>query len=194
MQVATILLNPMSNEYTATFVGRLIITIVTKAGNFLGENIQLLLKAVISKLQLVEALNVVMSLVMTFAHLIITQMEAVLNFLSTVPGPTGVEPAIQFVLSNWLPRQPMFYGTYERKVSTMALCKLFEHGVTTNDIRLVSVKIRDMVEINVPNTGRARTRQQTNNIQQQWVDVPGESTFILSRPKNHILTLIVFYL
>lgn len=116
MQVATLLLNPMSNEFTATFVGRLIITIVTKAGNFLGDNIQLLLKAVISKLQLVEALNVIMSLVMTFAHLIITQMEAVLNFLSTVPGPTGVEPAIQFVLSSWLPRQPMFYGTYERKV------------------------------------------------------------------------------
>lgn len=89
MQVATMLLNPMSNEFTATFVGRLIITIVTKAGNFLGDNIQLLLKAVISKLQLVEALNVVMSLVMTFAHLIITQMDAVLNFLSTVPGPTG---------------------------------------------------------------------------------------------------------
>lgn len=89
MKVATMLLNPMSNEFTATFVGRLIITIVTKAGNFLGDNIQLLLKAVISKLQLVEALNVVMSLVMTFAHLIITQMDAVLNFLSTVPGPTG---------------------------------------------------------------------------------------------------------
>lgn len=89
MQVATMLLNPMSNEFTATFVGRLIITIVTKAGNMLGDNIQLLLKAVISKLQLVESLNVVMSLVMTFAHLIITQMDAVLNFLSTVPGPTG---------------------------------------------------------------------------------------------------------
>lgn len=174
MQVATMLLNPMSNEFTATFVGRLIITIVTKAGNFLGDNIQLLLKAVISKLQLVEALNVVMSLVMTFAHLIITQMEAVLNFLSTVPGPTGVEPAIQFVLSNWLPRQPMFYGTYERKVSTMALCKLFEHGVTTNDSRLVSVKIRDMVETNaVQNGNRRQTRQQTSNIQQQWIDVPG---------------------
>lgn len=180
MQVATMLLNPMSNEFTATFVGRLIITIVTKAGNFLGDNIQLLLKAVISKLQLVEALNVVMSLVMTFAHLIITQMEAVLNFLSTVPGPTGVEPAIQFVLSNWLPRQPMFYGTYERKVSTMALCKLFEHGVTTNDSRLVSVKIRDLVEMNAAENGnRRQTRQQTSNVQQQWVDVPGTFNIIL---------------
>lgn len=68
----------------------------------------------------------------------------------------------------------MFYGIYERKVSTMALCKLFEHGVTTNDARLVSVTIRDMVET-VQNGNRPRTRQQSQsgNVQQQWVDVPG---------------------
>lgn len=119
----------MSNEFTAAFVGRLVITIVSKAGNYLGENIHLLLKAVISKMQLVEALSVTMSLVMTFAHLIVTQMEAVLIFLNTVPGPTG-SPAMQFVLSVWLSRQHLFYGTYERKISTMALCKLFEHGIT----------------------------------------------------------------
>lgn len=66
----------------------------------------------------------------------------------------------------------MFYGIYERKVSTMALCKLFEHGVTTNDSRLVSVRIRDMVET-VQNGNRPRTRQQSSNVHQQWVDVPG---------------------
>lgn len=48
MEVVTLLLNPMSSEFTATFVGRLVITIVSKAGNYLGEHIQLLLKAVIS--------------------------------------------------------------------------------------------------------------------------------------------------
>lgn len=88
---------------------------------------------------------------------------------------SGVEPAIQFVLSNWLPRQPMFYGIYERKVSTMALCKLFEHGVTTNDPRLVTVKIRDVVEP-AQNGNRPRTRQQLSNVQQQWVDVPGKKS------------------
>lgn len=56
----------------------------------------------------------------------------------------------------------------------MALCKLFEHGVTTNDARLVSVKIRDVVETaSVQNGNRPRTRQQSNNVQQQWIDVPG---------------------
>lgn len=176
MQVTTLLLNPMSNEFTAAFVGRLVITIVSKAGNYLGDNIHLLLKAVISKMQLVDALSVVMSLVVTFAHLVVTQMEAVLNFLSTVPGPTG-EPAIQFVLSQWLTRQQMFYGTYERKISTMALCKLFEHGVTTHDSRLTSVIIKDLVEISSPTTSsKPRTRQQVA-ASQQWVTIPGEMTF-----------------
>lgn len=173
MQVTTLLLNPMSNEFTAAFVGRLVITIVSKCGNYLGENIHLLLKAVISKMQLVESLSVIMSLVMTFAHLVVTQMEAVLNFLSTVPGPTG-EPAIQFVLTHWLTRQHMFYGTYERKVSTMALCKLFEYGITTHDGRLTSVTIRDLVETPNPAiASRPRTRSATANVQQQWVAIPG---------------------
>lgn len=166
MQIVTNLLNPMHTESTATFVGRLVITIISKAGNLIGDNIYLLLKAVISKMQLVESLSVSMSLVMTFAHLFVTQMEAVLNFLTTVPGPTG-EPAIQYVFSNWLSRQHLFYGSYERKVSTMALCKLFEHGVTTEDARLTSVNIRDVVE----NGTVSRTRSQKKN-PQQWQDVP----------------------
>lgn len=167
MQIVTNLLNPMNTEFTAAFVGRLVITIISKAGNLIGDNIYLLLKAVISKMQLVESLSVSMSLAMTFAHLFVTQMEAVLNFLSTVPGPTG-EPAIQYVFGNWLSRQHMFYGSYERKVSTMALCKLFEHGVTTEDARLTSVTIRDVVESGTV----SRTRSQNKLQPQQWHDVP----------------------
>lgn len=116
MQLTTMLLNPMNNEMTAGQVDRLVITIITKMGNMLGENVDLLLKAVISKMQLAESLKVIMSLVVIFAHLFLTQMDAVLNFLSTVPGPTG-EPAIQFVFSNWLAKQTSFFGTFERKVS-----------------------------------------------------------------------------
>lgn len=174
MQIATMLLNPMNTEFSASFIGSLIITIISKAGNMIGDNIYLLLKAVISKMQLVESLSVAMSLVMTFAHLFVTQMEAVLNFLSTVPGPTG-EPAIQYVFAQWLSRQHLFYGTYERKISTMALCKLFEHGVTTEDVRLTSVTIREAVDV-VPTVSTSRssgrqTRSQTAT-QQQWQNIP----------------------
>lgn len=167
MQITTMLLNPLNTEFTATFIGRLVITIITKAGAYLGEHIDLLLKAVISKMQLVQALSVMMSLVMTFAHLILIQMDAVLNFLSTVPGPTG-EPAMNFVLTNWLSRQHLFYGQYERKVSIMALCKLFQYGISTNDSRLTGVQIKELQVIPGANV---KTRSQAQ-AQQQWVNVP----------------------
>lgn len=119
MQVATVLLNPMNTEMTAGGqIGRLIITIITKMGNMLGQTVDMLLKAVISKMQNLECLKVIMNLVLIFAHLFLTQMDAVLNFLSTVPGPNG-EPALQFVLTNWLSRQDSFFGIYERKVDTL---------------------------------------------------------------------------
>ena len=55
------------------------------------------------------------SLIMVFAQLVHHQMEAVLDFLSTVPGPTG-KPALEFVLSEWCSKQHLFYGAYEAKV------------------------------------------------------------------------------
>ncbi|XP_055903747.1 importin-9 [Eupeodes corollae] len=168
MQVTTMLLNPMNNEMTAGQIGRLVITIISKVGNLLGENIDLLLKAVISKMQLVECLKVIMSLVVIFAHLFLTQMDAVLNFLSTVPGPTG-EPALQFVFTNWLSKQTMFFGSYERKVTTMALCKLFEYGVTTQDNRLTSITVKELMT--TESTGKVKTRSQTTSTS-HWVTIP----------------------
>ncbi|PNF35800.1 Importin-9 [Cryptotermes secundus] len=59
LQVAALLLNPSSSECTAAYVGRLIVTLITKAGNILGENLDLLLKAVLSKMQRAETLSVI---------------------------------------------------------------------------------------------------------------------------------------
>lgn len=169
LDVLTVLLNPTSTESSATFVGRLVITLITKAGNFLGDKIDLLLKAALSKMQLVESLHVIMSLIMIFAHLFLIQIDAVMNFLSCIPGPSG-EPAMNFVFSNWLSRQHAFFGIYERKVSVMALCKIFEFGINTQDQRLVSVMIKEMVE--VPSaTPKVRTRSQTGSTR-QIINVP----------------------
>lgn len=55
------------------------------------------------------------SLVLVFAHLMHTQMEAVLEFLTTVPSPTG-KPALEFVLDEWCSKQHLFCGAYEGKV------------------------------------------------------------------------------
>ncbi|XP_062139391.1 importin-9-like [Drosophila sulfurigaster albostrigata] len=166
MQVATVLLNPMNTEMTAGGqIGRLVITIITKMGNMLGQTVDMLLKAVISKMQNLECLEVIMNLVLISAHLFLTQMDSVLNFLSTVPGPNG-EPALQFVLTNWLSRQNSF-GAYERKVTTMALCKLFEYGVATQDNRLTTYKEL----VHEPSGNRVCTRSVASSYE-KWVTIP----------------------
>lgn len=66
----------------------------------------------------------------------------------------------------------MFYGAYERKVSTMALCKLFEHGITSGDARLTTVTIRDLVEMPANSNSKPRTRAQMAGVQPQWLAIP----------------------
>ncbi len=58
VQVAGHLLNPVGSEFTATFVGRLVTTLIQNTSERLGENLDLLLKAVLSKLQGSETLSV----------------------------------------------------------------------------------------------------------------------------------------
>ncbi|KAM7306431.1 importin-9 [Ixodes scapularis] len=116
VKIAQHLLDPKTPESAAVFVGRLVSVLITKAGPSLGEATDILLRAVLSKLQQTETLSVIQSLVLVFAHLVHTQMGAVLEFLSGVPGPTG-QSALAFVLTEWCSRQTVFYGAYENKVS-----------------------------------------------------------------------------
>lgn len=113
----------------------MITTLIRKAANSLGDQLDLLLRAVLSKMQQTETAAVMQSLLMIWSYLINSQFDAVLNFLSSVPGPQG-NSALDFVMKEWMSKQQMFYQVYERKTSVVALCKILEHGVTTQDSRL----------------------------------------------------------
>lgn len=188
MQVVSQLLDPRTSEFTAAFVGRLVSTLISKAGRELGENLDQILRAILSKMQQAETLSVMQvgrggsgrtalspgpsspgpssprpleprpladspcrtvgcsrrvrpephvsaprgqpppwrlrpefvsfgpqSLIMVFAHLVHTQLEPLLEFLCSLPGPTG-KPALEFVMAEWTGRQHLFYGQYEGKV------------------------------------------------------------------------------
>lgn len=114
-------------------------------------------------------LTAVQGLVMVFAHLIHSQMEAVLEFLSGVPGPTG-KSALHFVLVEWCARQHLFYGAYENKVSILALCKLLEHGVKANDKRLMDIVVKGD-QILIPGVG-PKTRSKSTKDPDQWTEIP----------------------
>lgn len=58
MQVVSQLLDPRTSEFTAAFVGRLVSTLINKAGRELGENLDQILRAILSKMQQAETLSV----------------------------------------------------------------------------------------------------------------------------------------
>ena len=53
------LLNPQTSEFTAAFVGRLVAILISKAGTTLGDDVEMMLRAVLSKMQQAESLSVV---------------------------------------------------------------------------------------------------------------------------------------
>ncbi|XP_076333062.1 importin 9 [Tachypleus tridentatus] len=169
LQVAQHLLDPKTPESSAAFVGRLVSSLIAKAGTSLADKTELLLRAVLSKMQQTETLSVIQSLIMVFAHLIHHQMNAVLEFLCGVPGPTG-KSALEFVLTEWCSRQHLFFGAYESKISTLALCKLLEHGVENNDQRLVTITVKGEQIFN--SISEIRTRSKTSQSPDQWTEIP----------------------
>nr|KAG5702234.1 hypothetical protein BaRGS_030589 [Batillaria attramentaria] len=87
--------------------------------------LDLMLRSVLSKMQQTETLSVMQSLLMVFAHLLNIQLEPVLEFLTSVPGPTG-KPALEFVLTE----------------CALALAKLLRHAIMTNDPRLQNITVQ----------------------------------------------------
>uniref|UniRef100_A0A3B3IEN4 Importin 9 n=1 Tax=Oryzias latipes TaxID=8090 RepID=A0A3B3IEN4_ORYLA len=169
MQVINQLLDPRSSEFTAAFVGRLVSTLISQAGTELGDQLDQILRAVLSKMQQAETPTVMQSLIMVFAHLVHSQLEPLLEFLCSLPGPTG-KPALEFVMTEWMSRQHLFYGQYEGKVSCVALCKLLQHGLNTDDKRLQDMAVKGE-EIYNPDDG-IRTRSKSAKNPERWTNIP----------------------
>ncbi|KAG1698140.1 Importin-9 [Nymphon striatum] len=108
------------------------------------------------------------NLIMVFALLINTEMmEAILEFLSSVPGPEGGS-ALCYVLTEWCSKQHQFFGSYVNKVSTYALCKILEHGIKTNDCRLTKIQVEgDEIFSNT-----RKTRSKSSQEPHQWLLIP----------------------
>lgn len=69
----------------------------------MGEHLEMLLRAILSKMQTVSSLPVMQSLLVVFACLMETELDSVVTFLSSVPDATG-QPALSFVMREWLSR------------------------------------------------------------------------------------------
>ncbi|GBL76601.1 Importin-9 [Araneus ventricosus] len=167
--VAQRLLDPKTPESASAFVGRLTSLLIAKAGSMIGDKSELLLRAVLSKMQQVEALSVNQSLLMVFAHLVNHQIDPVLDFLSGVPGPAG-ESALEFVMSIWCQCHPLFFGAYEKKVSGFALSLILQHGLKGIDQRLQNIQV--MGDQIFSHTQGPKTRSKAQQEPDQWTKIP----------------------
>ncbi|ESO07416.1 hypothetical protein HELRODRAFT_76488 [Helobdella robusta] len=170
IQIINRLLDPKTCEFTATYVGKLINLLISKMGSQLGDNLEFLLKAVLSKLQQARTLTVVQSLVLVFARLFQSQHIAVIEFLCSVPSPTG-QSALEFVLNEWCSKQHLFFGDYDRKVSSIALCKLVEYSLTSNDDRIKLIETKGE-QILPKDDGCVRTRSKSAKAPIKWTVIP----------------------
>jgi len=59
VQVVSKLLDSKTSEFTATYVGRLVSLLISKMGSNLGDSLELMLRAVLSKMQQAETLSVI---------------------------------------------------------------------------------------------------------------------------------------
>ena len=99
-----------------------------KANHVIGhDNIELLLRSTLVRINFCNELPVTQGLILVFAHLLYTDLPTILMFLSSLPAPGGTKSALEFVLDKWLGIQRYFHG-YENKASTIALCQLFKHS------------------------------------------------------------------
>lgn len=126
------LLSPSVPESASTYVGRLIVVLITRANGVLGhEAIQHLLRSTLVKLNGAKELPLVQSLVLVFAHLLYVDslLPTILLFLGSLPAPEGGgRSALAFVLDRWLGVQLYFVG-YENKAAVGALARLFAHSL-----------------------------------------------------------------
>ena len=116
-----------------------------------------------------DVLSVQQSLIMVFAHLIHSKMDAVLTFLSSLPGPTG-RPSLEFLMVEWVGKATMFSGSYDCKISLLALAKILEHAISTEDQRFQNIFVRGDRIIN-PVQG-ITTRSKVKNEKEMYTEVP----------------------
>jgi len=72
-------------------------------------------------------------------------------------------------MTEWVSRQHLFYGVFDRKVSSVALSKLLLHGVSNNDPRLAAIKVKGEQIVDLNDKSRVtRSKKKT----EQWTTIP----------------------
>lgn len=141
-RVINYLLSPSAPEMAAGMIAQLISVVLKRVGANVAPHLEAILTAVLLRYQTSDTATVKQSLIMVFAHLIHYCLPDLLLFLKSREGPAGYPTALHYVMCEWCERQQQFIGSYDRQVSTLAICKLLEFAVSSNDAALLSISVK----------------------------------------------------
>jgi importin-9 len=154
------MLEPNQSESSAIFIGSLITKLIQKGGDHLVHNLPQLLHAVIYRLDSAKMPAFVETLVLIFCHLIDTQCQTVISFLSEIQlqGYSGLELFVRSFCDSFHDLQ----GLYTVKLGTMAMMSL----LSTKDARLMGIQVKG--ELIVSNSKRIVTRSRSKEVPDQY--------------------------
>ncbi|KAF6768284.1 hypothetical protein AHF37_03485 [Paragonimus kellicotti] len=203
LHVTSRLLDPSGPVEWATAAGRLVCAMLLRLQTEqLGENVDLLLRGTLARLSTLpltsedqnsnrtlytldggnlNATNLEagsvggarQSLVFVFVVLCRLQPEAAINFLASVPDPTG-QPVIGKLMRLWCACQPFYFARHEIRISILALSNLLLYIIATQDSRLMQIQT-DGEEIDdhcVMTTVASRTRNKQHNRTHVFLQIP----------------------
>uniref|UniRef100_A0A8C0IUC7 Importin 9 n=1 Tax=Chelonoidis abingdonii TaxID=106734 RepID=A0A8C0IUC7_CHEAB len=161
MQVVSQLLDPRTSEFTAAFVGRLVSTLISKAGSELGENLDQILRAILSKMQQAETLSVMQVSRLGGPLKAVVRSLPLLMFLISSLAQTG-KPC--FGIVKCYSCATLFL------LSSVALCKLLQYGINSDDKRLQDIRVKGEEIFNMDEGIRTRSKSAKNP--ERWTNIP----------------------
>ncbi|CAH8511696.1 unnamed protein product [Schistosoma turkestanicum] len=187
LHVTSRLLDPSNPVEWATPAGKLAYAILLQFdAQQLKENTDLLLRGVLARLCTLMGNNHKQSLQLVYGDqqqgihgarqsllfviilLFRIRTKLAIDFLSTIPDPTG-KPVLQEILSIWCDCQPYYFSRYEIQVSTIALANLILHTINTKDERIMQITLQEEMDSNNESVQtRSKSCQQTKTL----IDIP----------------------
>ncbi|ORX37597.1 armadillo-type protein [Kockovaella imperatae] len=164
-------LAPTFSESGGIFVGELIMHMFRKATSSIGPVLPDLLRVLATRLASAKMPSFVQSLVLPFAYLLGTEhTESTITLLTSfdVPTEAGNKSALLIVLEAWCDICETISGSWNIRVSSMGMSKLF----MMTDQRLRDVTVKGDLIITERNVNTIMTRSKTKIDANEYTSIP----------------------
>ncbi|KAJ2515298.1 hypothetical protein H4217_005258 [Coemansia sp. RSA 1939] len=173
VRFVSVMLSPDSSESAALFIGDLVVKIVQKCSALIsGDILTELVRVVTDRLATARTASFCSSLIPLYAQLSLCHPAEVASLLGNMSfrGQSG----LQVVLSAWFKNYMDVQGYYNRKISAIALTRLF----TLGDPRISDFVVQGDLIPNAVNKGKIVTRSMSRIHPDQYTQIPAAAKIV----------------